>query len=38
MNKNQLMKVMNMKSALLSAGKYFFSFSVAFYFSYAYFA
>jgi hypothetical protein len=29
---------MNMNSALSSASKYFFSFSVAFYFGYAYFA
>jgi len=29
---------MNMNSALSCAGKYFFSFSVAFYFGYAYFA
>ena len=38
MNKNKLMQVMNMKSALFGAGKYFFGFGVAFYFSYAYFA
>ena len=29
---------MNMNAALSGAGKYFFSFSVAFYFGYAYFA
>ena len=36
--KNPDLKVINMNLALSSASKYFFSFSVAFYFSYAYFA
>ena len=36
--KNSDLKVINMNLALSSASKYFFSFSVAFYFSYAYFA
>lgn len=38
MNKISVLKVMDMNSALLSASKYFFSFSVVFYFGYAYFA
>lgn len=36
--KNLDLKVINMNLALSCASKYFFGFSVAFYFSYAYFA
>lgn len=38
MYKNSVLKVINMNLALSSASKYFFSFSVVFYFGYAYFA
>ena len=36
--KNELLKVINMNSVLSRANKFYFNFSVAFYFSYAYFA
>lgn len=38
MNKNSVLKVINMNLALSRASKYFFNFSVAYYFGYAYFA
>ncbi len=38
MIKNLVSKVINMNAVLSRASKYFFSFSVAYYFGYAYFA
>ena len=36
--KNLILKVIKMNLAVMNAGKYFFSFSVVFYFGYVYFA